>query len=148
MPPTPEKHNRGEDEKRAYNRRMSSQFLSAILLVTMFGRDDTQPQRTPISVVLACEDSQRMTVTIRNGGTADTAVIFGVVLANGSKYLVDDMTMQVTTGSGRLVEQSGTIRDIIQPVLLVARTTGSSHFRLVHRIRLPSQRRISSLVPT
>jgi len=88
-----------------YNRRMSPQLLSAILLVTMFGRDDTQPQRTPISVALACEDSQRMTVTIRNGGTADTAVIFGVVLANGSKYLVDDMTMQVTTGSGRVVEQ-------------------------------------------
>ena len=63
-----------------------------------------QPQQTPISVVLACEDSQRFTVSIHNGGTTDTAVIFGLVLANGSKYLVEDMTMQVTTDSGRLVE--------------------------------------------
>jgi hypothetical protein len=42
-----------------------------------------------------------MTATIRNTGMQDTAVIFGIVLGNGSKYMVLGMTLEVTTdGSG------------------------------------------------
>ena len=44
-----------------------------------------------------------MTAVIRNGGPDDTAIIFGVALANGRKYLVDEMTLQVT-GGGRVEE--------------------------------------------
>ena len=46
-----------------------------------------------------------MTATLRNVGAQDTAVIFGVGLANGGKYLVDRMTLQVATGSNGFVEQ-------------------------------------------
>jgi len=46
-----------------------------------------------------------MTATIRNGGTLDSAVIFGSVLANGGRYMVNGMTLQVATGSDSAVRQ-------------------------------------------
>ena len=42
-----------------------------------------------------------MTATIRNVGADDTAVIFGIALGNGVKYLVVDMTLQVTSTDGK-----------------------------------------------
>ena len=88
-----------------------------------------------------------MTVTIRNEGTADTAVILGNGLGDSSKYLVDDMTMQVTTGSGRPVVQYQDLSATLSKRHCWSRgRLGPSHFRPAHRIRFPSPLRISSLV--
>jgi hypothetical protein len=48
-----------------------------------------------VRLSISCQDSKYLTATVSNSGPEDTAVIFGTVLANGRKYLVDGLTLQV-----------------------------------------------------
>jgi hypothetical protein len=79
---------------------MTLNLLSSVILAAMLGPVQPQARETSIILVLACQDARRMTATIRNAGTEDTAVIPGVVLGNGRKYMVDRMALQARTGSG------------------------------------------------
>jgi hypothetical protein len=81
---------------------MNRHVASLVILASTLGPGSARAQSTPISLVFACEGSQRMTATIRNVGTDDTAVIFGIALANGAKYLVVDMTLQITSSDGKV----------------------------------------------
>ena len=47
---------------------------------------------------LECLAPGELLATIRNEGSADTAVIVGVVLGNGAKYMVGDLRLFIKTG--------------------------------------------------
>ena len=53
-------------------------------------------------VELGCQNSNdeiSLRITLRNRDTADTAVVLGIILANGAKYLADSLALDVRTGS-------------------------------------------------
>jgi hypothetical protein len=54
-------------------------------------------QSPQIRLELQCHDSGRLLATIHNQGNADTAVIFGVVLGNGAKYMVGHLSLSIRT---------------------------------------------------
>ena len=52
-------------------------------------------------VELGCQkrnDEISLRITLRNRDTADTAVVLGIILANGAKYLADSLALDVRTG--------------------------------------------------
>lgn len=61
------------------------------------------PGGSAVDLELACQsqgDEVELKVTLRNVGVADTAVALGSVLANGTKYLADNLGLDVRTASG------------------------------------------------
>ena len=60
-----------------------------------------------VRLSISCQDSKYLTATVSNSGPEDTAVIFGSVLANGRKYLVDGLVLQVKRTDSGGVEEYG-----------------------------------------
>jgi hypothetical protein len=60
-----------------------------------------QETQLPIRLTVNCQNSQQLTLAIQNAGTSDTAVIFGHVLGNGGKYVIDELTLQVDFSDGQ-----------------------------------------------
>jgi hypothetical protein len=76
-------------------------FLAVALTVVVAAstRGRAQGHDSPITLDARCQGSQ-VTLTIRNVGSQDTAVIFGVVLGNGIKYLVSELTLRANGSDG------------------------------------------------
>ena len=97
-----------ESSALAYDNRMFPRLVCrsvALLLLpalvpTSAPTQDRQPQ--PVKLLIGCHGSDRLTVIIQNVGNDDTAVIFGVVLGNGRKYLVSGLTLRATSPDGRI----------------------------------------------
>lgn len=73
--------------------------MLALVLATTFVMVG-HAQLEPVTLWIRCEDARRIVFTIRNIGTEDTAVIFGSALANGARYLIDGLTLQVKRPDG------------------------------------------------
>src|SRR6476646_4199777 len=55
-----------------------------------------------VQVELGCQQRSGETslrITLRNRDSVDTAVVLGSILANGAKYLADNLALDVRTGS-------------------------------------------------
>jgi len=76
----------------------SAALLVAAALLQITGAH-AQPQ--PITLTAACSDAG-MTLTIRNAGPDDTAVMIGTVLANGRKYLIGELKLSATFPDGHV----------------------------------------------
>jgi hypothetical protein len=87
------------DPLRSRPRLSRSGALLAALALLPVSSAHAQPQ--PITLTAACQDA-RMTVTIRNAGSEDTALMIGAVLANGRKYLVGELRLSATFPDGHV----------------------------------------------
>jgi hypothetical protein len=75
-------------------------------LVASSVRPDAMQAPSPqVRLSVSCQDSKHLTALVSNSGPEDTAVIFGTVLANGRKYLVDGLTLQVKRLDNEPVEE-------------------------------------------
>ena len=61
-----------------------------------------QASSSAVQVELGCQQRSGETnlrITLRNRDSVDTAVVLGSILANGAKYLADNLALDVRTGS-------------------------------------------------
>src|SRR3954466_7173532 len=60
------------------------------------------PGSPPVTLTLECVDSAAIRFEIANVGTADTALPLGSALANGRKYMIDNLNLRMkpTNGNG------------------------------------------------
>jgi hypothetical protein len=58
------------------------------------------PESPPITLTLECVDSATIRFEITNVGTTDTALPLGHALANGRKYLIDELNLRMKPSNG------------------------------------------------
>lgn len=58
----------------------------------------------PIRMVLSCQSTRALTVAFENVGTEDTAIVIGMTLGNGRKYMVNGLVLQVKRDDGSAAE--------------------------------------------
>jgi hypothetical protein len=59
-----------------------------------------QPESQPVTLTLECVDSATIRFEITNVGSTDTALPLGHALANGRKYLIDDLNLRMKPSNG------------------------------------------------
>jgi hypothetical protein len=67
----------------------------ALGLLSLLGCSGLAAQSEPIRMVLSCQSTRSLTVRFENVGTEDTAIVVGITLANGRRYIMDGLTLQV-----------------------------------------------------
>jgi hypothetical protein len=72
-------------------------LLSVALLISAALQAPAAEQRPQLRLELQCQRPGVLLATIRNDGSVDTALIFGVVLANGAKYMVGNLRLFIKT---------------------------------------------------
>ncbi|HEV7607096.1 MAG TPA: hypothetical protein VGO61_07155 [Steroidobacteraceae bacterium] len=92
-------------------RRLIALFVLVVGCAGAFSSiSSAQPPANAIDVELECRargDEVSLDITLRNAGTADTAVVLGKILANGAKYLADNLALEVKTGTDIVKYQYG-----------------------------------------
>jgi hypothetical protein len=60
------------------------------------------PESPPVTLTLECVDSTSIRFEITNAGSTDTALPLGSALANGRKYMIDNLNLRMkpTNGNG------------------------------------------------
>jgi hypothetical protein len=71
------------------------QLIVALIVSTL--QVNAGPPSPQVRLALRCLPTGELQATLRNDGTADTAVIFGAVLGNGAKYMVGHLSLLVRT---------------------------------------------------
>ncbi len=56
----------------------------------------------PVILLAGCDNAKLVTLSIDNVGNEDTAVMFGVALGNGGKYMVSALTLQAALPDGQI----------------------------------------------
>jgi len=58
------------------------------------------PESPPVTLTLECVDSANIRFEIRNVGSTDTALPLGQALANGRKYLINELNLRMKPANG------------------------------------------------
>src|SRR5689334_22676377 len=58
------------------------------------------PEFQPVRLTLACVDSTTIRFEITNVGSTDTALPLGSALANGRKYMIDNLSLRMKPSNG------------------------------------------------
>ena len=69
------------------------------------------PESPPVTLTLECVDSSNIRFEIRNVGPTDTALRLGSVLANGRKYLIDELNLRMEPANGNGTDYHYSPRD-------------------------------------
>jgi hypothetical protein len=64
-----------------------------------------------VALIARCHEPDRVTLTFRNVGNEDTAILLGSILANGRKYMVDGLRLRVKPADGPEVNYEYLPRD-------------------------------------
>ena len=77
------------------------------------------PESQPVTLTLECVDSANIRFEITNVGATDTALRLGSILANGHKYMIDDLHLRMKPPNGNGTEYDYWPRDY--PVAIAGR---------------------------
>jgi hypothetical protein len=58
------------------------------------------PESLPVTLTLECVDSANVRFEIKNVGSTDTALRLGMILANGRKYMINELNLRMKPANG------------------------------------------------
>ncbi|MEO5896228.1 MAG: hypothetical protein ABIS06_11045 [Vicinamibacterales bacterium] len=83
---------------------MKNLAISVLAFAAVVCCSGIEAQSEPIRMVLSCQSTRALTVGFENVGTEDTALVIGMTLGNGRRYMVNGLVLQLKREDGGAAE--------------------------------------------
>lgn len=78
--------------------------ITAVVVSGLVWSALVEAQPEPLRMVLSCQSAQSLTLRLENTGTEDSAVVVGMTLANGRRYIFNNLALRLKRAGSSAVE--------------------------------------------